>query len=237
MKKVLTFLLIILVTNLFSQEISHEKIQPVNERDTKVLKTKDTTGSFRCDVYLGFINGDRKKYESEILPLFVLPGGSFKINESWNIGGRFEYMVSRHFGIGLDLCYRSSGYRTDFYDIVYDASGNPLIDANGDFVLTNYTKEKARKLMRTMLRLNYHFKVTNMLNLYSGFSVGIENINGFAEVSPNHYFYSSYKRNSVRLASRVSIGAKLYFNPNVGAHLDIGFLGGGIIQTGLSIKF
>jgi hypothetical protein len=237
MKQVLTYVLILLTCNLFSQEIKHEKIQPVNGRERKLLKSKDTTESFDFDVYLGFINGDKKNYESEILPLFVLPGGSFKINETWNVGARFEYMLSRHIGIGLDLCYRSSGYHASFYDIVYDIAGNPLIDSNGDIVLANYTKEKERKIIRTMFRLNYHLKVSNILNFYSGFSLGIENTNGFVDVSPYHYYYSNIRQNSVRIASRVSIGTKLYFNPNFGAYLDIGTLGGGIIQTGISVKF
>jgi hypothetical protein len=39
------------------------------------------------------------------------------------------------------------------------------------------------------------------------------------------------------VALRIAIGAKVYFTQNIGAHIELGAFGGGLLQAGLSVKF
>jgi len=41
----------------------------------------------------------------------------------------------------------------------------------------------------------------------------------------------------VPVTMRLAIGTKIYFTPNVGAHIEMGAFGGGLLQFGLSAKF
>ena len=43
--------------------------------------------------------------------------------------------------------------------------------------------------------------------------------------------------NLVPISFRIAVGAKLYFTQNIGAHVELGAFGGGLLQAGLSVKF
>ncbi|MBU6343286.1 MAG: outer membrane beta-barrel protein, partial [Bacteroidetes bacterium] len=152
---------------------------------------------------------------------------------------RVEYMISDKTGIGADVNYEVSGYSFKFDDYTYDANGNYLTDINGDPLITQYTTKYAAKKLRAMFRLNYHFVQSEKVDMYSGFGAGYKSVNRSVETNPkNDYFEDANASGAlIPVTLRVAIGAKIYFTQNIGAHVELGAFGGGLLQAGLSVKF
>jgi hypothetical protein len=47
----------------------------------------------------------------------------------------------------------------------------------------------------------------------------------------------SFNQALIPISGRLAIGTKIYFTQNIGAHVELGVFGGGLIQFGLSAKF
>ncbi|MEY4141730.1 MAG: hypothetical protein RL110_1102 [Bacteroidota bacterium] len=154
-------------------------------------------------------------------------------------GGRVEYMISDQVGIGADVNYEVSGYSFKFDDYVYDANGNALQDVNGDYLITTYQTQYTAKKMRAMFRLNFHFVQSEKVDMYTAFAGGYRNVNRTSETNPTTSGYSDINLNGalIPVAGRLAVGAKIYFTQNIGAHVELGAFGGGLLQAGLSVKF
>ena len=154
-------------------------------------------------------------------------------------GGRFEYMMSDKVGVGADVNYEVSGFSYKFDDYTYDANGNYLTDINGDYIITQYNTKYSAKKLRAMFRLNYHFVQSEKVDMYSGFGAGYKSVNRSVETNPkNDYFEDANASGAlIPVTLRVAIGAKIYFTQNIGAHVELGAFGGGLLQAGLSVKF
>ena len=48
---------------------------------------------------------------------------------------------------------------------------------------------------------------------------------------------ANYNNALIPVTGRLAIGTKIYFTQNIGAHVELGVFGGGLIQFGLSAKF
>lgn len=154
-------------------------------------------------------------------------------------GGRFEYMMSDKVGVGADINYEVSGFSYKFDDYVYDENGYALQDANGDFLISNYQTKYSAKKLRAMFRLNYHFVQSEKVDMYSSFAGGYKNVNRVSETNPTNSSVSDAQLNGalIPVAFRIAVGAKVYFTQNIGAHVELGAFGGGLLQAGLSVKF
>ena len=154
-------------------------------------------------------------------------------------GGRIEYMASDKVGIGADVNYEVSGYSYKFDDYVFDIDGNYVTDANGDYLITQYQTQYTAKKLRAMFRLNYHFVQEEKLDMYAGFAGGYKSVNRASETNPTTSSYTDANLDGalVPVTLRIAIGAKMYFTQNIGAHVELGAFGGGLLQAGLSFKF
>ena len=154
-------------------------------------------------------------------------------------GGRIEYMASDRVGVGADVNYEVSGYSYKFDDYVYDANGNMLMDANGNYLITQYQTQYSAKKLRAMFRLNYHFVQEEKIDMYAGFAGGYKSVNRASETNPTTSSYIDANLNGalIPVTLRIAIGAKMYFTQNIGAHVELGAFGGGLLQAGLSVKF
>ncbi len=154
-------------------------------------------------------------------------------------GGRFEYMMSDKVGVGADINYEVSGFSYKFDDYVYDANGNAMQDGNGDYLYTTYTTKYSAKKLRAMFRLNYHFVQSEKVDMYSSFAGGYKNVNRASETNPTNTSITDSQLNGalIPVAFRIAVGAKVYFTQNIGAHVELGAFGGGLLQAGLSVKF
>ncbi|NOQ72058.1 MAG: outer membrane beta-barrel protein [Crocinitomix sp.] len=144
-----------------------------------------------------------------------------------SFGGRAEFMAADNFGIGVDVNYVMSGYQysTSYFDTVTVAT----YDAN-----YKYTAN----ILRAMVRLNYHFVQTDVLDAYFGVGAGYRTVK-----RTGSYSWGGEERDDlstsitlVPVAFRLALGARYYFTDNIGANVELGLLGGGPIQVGLSIK-
>jgi hypothetical protein len=90
-----------------------------------------------------------------------------------------------------------------------------------------------------MFRLNYHFVQSEKVDMYSAFAGGYKNVNRTWETNPSHPEYQDANASGalIPVALRIAVGAKVYFTQNIGAHIELGAFGGGLLQAGLSVKF
>ena len=121
-------------------------------------------------------------------------------------GGRFEYMASDRVGVGADVNYEVSGYSFKFDDYVYDANGNMLTDANGDYLITQYQTTYSAKKLRAMFRLNYHFGQEEKIDMYAGFAGGYKSVNRSVETNPTTSSYTDAKLIGALLRVYVIVG-------------------------------
>ncbi|MFM7723701.1 MAG: hypothetical protein ACKO7O_02820 [Bacteroidota bacterium] len=196
-------------------------------------------GSFSIDPYIGIPNWANSilynQYDGDNTTV-----QDYKVVGSMlSYGGRFEYMMSDNVGVGADVNYEVSGFSYKFEDVAYDANGNPMQDANGDFLYTNYTTKYSAKKLRAMFRLNYHFVQSEKVDMYSSFAGGYKNVNRASETNPTNTSITDAQLNGalIPVAFRIAVGAKVYFTQNIGAHVELGAFGGGLLQAGLSVKF
>lgn len=154
-------------------------------------------------------------------------------------GGRIEYMASDRVGVGADVNYEVSGYSFKFDDYVYDANGNALTDVNGNYLINQYQTTYSAKKLRAMFRLNYHFVQEEKIDMYAGFAGGYKSVNRSSVTNPETSSYEDANLNGalIPVSLRVAVGAKMYFTQNIGAHVELGAFGGGLLQAGLSVKF
>lgn len=154
-------------------------------------------------------------------------------------GGRVEYMASEKVGVGADVNYEVSGYSYSFQDYAYDASGNPLVDGSNNYIYTNYDREYTSKKLRAMFRLNYHFVKEGKIDMYTGFAAGYKSTKRETVTSPNNpnFLDANMTKALIPVTARIAVGAKMYFTNNIGAHIELGLGGGGLLQFGVSAKF
>jgi hypothetical protein len=160
------------------------------------------------------------------------------IGSALSYGGRLEYMIADKVGIGADINYEVSGYSFDYTDYQYDASGNYIYDINGNALTAEYTDEYTAKKLRAMFRLNFHFFQSDKVDVYSGFAAGYKSVKREYTTTPsNNSTNESMEKALIPVTGRLAIMTKIYFTRNIGAHVELGVFGGGLIQFGLSAKF
>ena len=195
-------------------------------------------GNVMIDPYIGVPNWANSL-------LYGQYDGSYNVNNYKTIGsalsygGRLEYMIADKVGIGADINYEVSGFSFDYTDDQYDASGAIVYDMNGNAVQTTYTDKYTAKKLRAMFRLNYHFFQSDKVDVYTGFAAGYKSVNRELTTTPSNPMstIANYNNALIPVTGRLAIGTKIYFTQNIGAHVELGVFGGGLIQFGLSAKF
>jgi hypothetical protein len=196
-------------------------------------------GDVAIDPYIGIPNWANailfKEYDGSATTVsnYRVLGGSL------SYGGRVEYMASEKVGVGADVNYEVSGYGYSFQDYAYDATGTALQDANGNYIYTNYDREYTSKKLRAMFRLNYHFVKEGKIDMYTGFAAGYKSTKRETVTAPTNpnFMDANMSKALIPVTARIAVGAKMYFTNNIGAHIELGLGGGGLLQFGISAKF
>jgi opacity protein-like surface antigen len=140
-------------------------------------------------------------------------------------GLRVEYMLADNFGLGVDFIYNSTtlSFTSD--------------SLNSDGTLArSYDVKSSMQRIRVMLRANYHFVQTDVLDAYVGFGAGTNNrIWGVDTDFPN-YEDTSIGATASPVSARIALGTRFYFTDNIGMNVELG-LGGPLLSAGLSLKF
>jgi len=195
-------------------------------------------GSVSLDPYIGYPNLYNLTIYSNYNGNLPNPTDYKNIGGSFSYGARLEYMVSDNVGIGADINYIVSGFTLNFESYTFDANGNYIQDANG-YVMTTYSHEEKIQTFRSMFRINYHFVQSNKIDLYAGFGAGVKKVKQIYETNPKNLMYPDEINNKalIPITSRLALGMKVFFTQNIGAHVELGAFGGGLLQAGLSVKF
>ena len=195
-------------------------------------------GNFIIDPYIGVPNWANSLLYGQYDGSNTSVTNYKTIGSALSYGGRFEYMIADKVGVGADINYEVSGFSFDYTDYQYDGSGD-VIYVNGDPQFTSYTDKYTAKKLRAMFRLNYHFFQSDKVDVYTGFAAGYKSVNREFTTTPNNPMSTneSFDKALTPITTRLAIGTKIYFTQNIGAHVELGVFGGGLIQFGLSAKF
>jgi len=179
-------------------------------------------GSILIDPYIGFPTSNAIYNNGD--------GDNYKVNGGQlSYGGRFEYMIADDFGIGLDGNFVTCGFN---YDSTYQAYSQNT--GNFDSTVTDnydYTAKRAR----IMIRLNKHIVQTETVDAYIGIGAGYRLINRTSMT--NGVIDGEQEEALLPISCRFAVGARFYFTDNIGAHIELGALGGSVIQAGVAVKF
>lgn len=190
-------------------------------------------GKFIIDPYAGIPNWGNaylySKYNTNNTDGEQSNVSNYKVNGSQvSYGGRIEYMFADKLGIGADVNYEVSGFNFDYE--VFDTISSIATPFNYDY--------KAKKL-RAMARINYHFVQNERVDAYVGFGGGYRHVSreAFATNTRTGESKSVDTKGFNPMTLRLAIGTRVYFTENIGAHIELGAFGGGILQFGISAKF
>jgi hypothetical protein len=195
-------------------------------------------GNFIIDPYIGVPNWANSLLYGQYDGSNTQVSNYKTIGSALSYGGRLEYMIADKVGVGADINYEVSGFSFDYIDYQYDGSGD-VIYVNGDPQYTSYTDKYTAKKLRAMFRLNYHFFQSDKVDVYTGFAAGYKSVNREFTTTPSNPMSTndSFNQALIPISGRLAIGTKIYFTQNIGAHVELGVFGGGLIQFGLSAKF
>jgi hypothetical protein len=139
------------------------------------------------------------------------------------IGGKYEYLLTDIFGIGVDFNY--STYTVKFQELTTDNNGTPVI----------YHYSYTTPAIRAMVGFNFHFVHAANIDVYGAVKTGYYNrTTSFTSDQPGYNFTFT---SLIPVAFRLETGMRYFFTPNVGVHANIGIGGGPIAVGGVSLKF
>ncbi len=176
-------------------------------------------GNFIIDAYYGYPNFGKK-----------LADGVNTASSAITIGGigpagvRLEYMLADNFGLGIDFIYNSTNLNFTVDSLNADNS-----------VFRTYDVKSSMQRVRVMLRANYHFVQTDVMDAYVGFGAGTNNRIWGAKTDFPNYDDQNLNATVLPVSARIALGTRFYFTQNIGLNVELG-IGGPLISGGLSIK-
>ena len=137
---------------------------------------------------------------------------------------RLEYMLADNFGLGIDFIYNSTNLNFTVDSLNADNS-----------VFRTYDVKSSMQRVRVMLRANYHFVQTDVMDAYVGFGAGTNNRIWGAKTDFPNYDDQNLNATVLPVSARIALGTRFYFTQNIGLNVELG-IGGPLISGGLSIK-
>lgn len=191
----------------------------LNATDTKAQALKQ--GDIALDVTYGFPN----LYRSILKSAYINSGlqTDEEIGGIGPVGIRAEYFVSEHIAIGVEFNYTNT-------TLSFEEEG---VDQNMQPTL--YTYEISAPRIRIMPRFSFHYGEVDNFDFFSSVGIGYNRITYKLE-SNDPDFSDEELENLIPIAFRIATGARYYFTDNVGAMLELGLGGGGVVTGGLSVK-
>jgi hypothetical protein len=180
-------------------------------------------GQVMIDGYYGFPNLTTSILKVVVREVYDSPDLTAK--GIGTFGMRGSYMLSNHFGLGLDVYYARS--TVNFTHTFQDST----------LGTQSFAVRLDNPRPRFLLRADYHFGNLEKADFYASLGLGV-NAAHFKITTQDPYF----DKNSLTLpglipvAYRLAIGTKIYPIPNLGFGAELG-IGGPLVTAGITGKF
>lgn len=145
------------------------------------------------------------------------------------IGVRAGYFITDHLAVGGEVSYAST-------TIQWKESGTLQLNDSTAVPYTYSFRLKAPRI-RTLLRLNYHFAITQHHDWYAGLGIGFNNTR--IKLDTNAPYIRDYDILSLYflpVSTRLNFGFNYYLKKNIGLNMEVG-LGGPLASVGIIAAF
>jgi len=136
------------------------------------------------------------------------------------VSGKFEYLVADKIGVGVVVNYANSSvkYSNDTSSFYYK------------FSVPRY---------RVMAKFGFHYGNSDVFDGYTNICVGYGGFNfKYTTDDPNYIAdNNTYNLKITPVAFRICTGGRIFFTENIGAVMEFGIGGGGLMEFGLCAKF
>lgn len=185
-------------------------------------------GKFIMDAFYGY-----PYFVGKYVKTVVSQSGSGNINVTNlnHLGFKFEYMLNKMIGLGLEYTYASVTAKYVETNSVYNNNTNMYENQN-----FNYTVGINKQ--RLLAKINIHFATSKFLDPYATGGIGYKQTNVYSNNINDQQSVNDVDNalNILPVAFRLGIGMRYYFIKNLGIGVEAG-IGGPLIQAGISGKF
>jgi opacity protein-like surface antigen len=149
---------------------------------------------------------------------------NIKVGTLGPIGAKFEYMVADKVGVGIVFNYATSSVKWN--DTSY-VSG----------VSHTYDYKVSIPRYRIMAKFGFHYGNSDMFDGYTNICVGYGGFSWVQKTDDPNFKDDNYNLKLTPIAFRICTGGRIFFTDNIGAMMEFGIGGGGLMEFGLCAKF
>ncbi len=132
---------------------------------------------------------------------------------------KYEYMIADRVGVGVAFNY-----------------ANTSVEFNEKVITTEYDYKYTVPRIRAMAKFGFHFGSSEHFDGYTSVGVGYGSFSwNFVTNDPN--CTGATLSSPIPVAFRLALGGRYFFTDNIGALVEFGLSGGGLLEFGLSAKF
>ena len=133
-----------------------------------------------------------------------------------NLGLRFQYYLAPKFALGIDANYTNRS-------------------ATINYALTGFEEKIQQTVIRAMLRTSWEFVKSGGFEMNWNNSIGFRNASwNWSATDPDLTINTDWN-GGIPIAFRSALGFRYMFTENVGLNLEVGVLGGALLNGGLTI--
>ncbi len=143
---------------------------------------------------------------------------------------KYEYMIADKIGIGGIFNYANSSVKYNEDQQVYNST-------TGLYETKNYKYEFSVPRFRAMAKFNFHFGNSDKFDGYAGVGVGYGGYSFKYETNDPLYTSDKFTMSIAPIAFRLALGGRYFFTDNIGALMEFGLGGGGLLEFGATAKF
>jgi hypothetical protein len=151
---------------------------------------------------------------------------NIKVGTMGPISGKFEYMVADKVGVGVVFNYATSSVKWNG-DVYNTTTG----------LYNTYDYKIAVPRYRIMAKFGFHYGNSDMFDGYTNICVGYGGFSMNTTTNDPNYDDESINLKVAPVAWRICTGGRIFFTDNIGAMMEFGISGGGLLEFGLCAKF
>jgi len=147
-----------------------------------------------------------------------------KVGTLGPIAGKFEYLVADKVGVGVVVNYATSS--VSWTDTTFVAG-----------VSHEYKYKASVPRYRVMAKFGFHYGNSDVFDGYTNICVGYGGFSLKTTTDDPNYNDENLNLRLTPVAFRICTGGRIFFTENIGAVMEFGIGGGGLMEFGLCAKF